>query len=464
VPYPGLTAKERLRPLGPIPWDSACCSLDAQNVAGDEPISAVQIQAMGGEPVLYLRPDGRPPRLSSFGASGPSLDIDQAKADALIAQAAPRIMGQAFKPVFRETIERDQWTVGDVGEGNRPLFHYAFDDPARTSIYVSSTTGEIILWTTGWQRFWNWFGAVPHWLYFTELRKNGPMWAQVIIWTSIVGGFLTILGLYLGIAQIKASKSGRFSPYRGWFYWHHIAGLIFGVITLTWVVSGTLSMNPWGFLEGGGGDERIRVAGGPLQWSEVRDSIEALKRNAPRDAVRIASAPLDGKLFWLAYSPDGSVARLDAEGLPAAVSLTDLQAAAERLGRGTAIESKEIVTGEDAYYFDFSIAERRDSPPLPVYRVVLLDAEHTRLYLNPQTGQLVRKVDADGRGSRWLFSGLHRIDFFAWLRVRPIWDVIVLVLLLGGLAGTGTGVYLAVLRIKRDLTFRRAQKELVSPG
>src|SRR4051812_18894740 len=80
VPYPDLTAKERLRPLGPIQWDS-CCSLDAQNVAADEPIRAAQIQAMAGEPVLYLRPDGRPPRLSSLGASGPMLDIDQAKAD-----------------------------------------------------------------------------------------------------------------------------------------------------------------------------------------------------------------------------------------------------------------------------------------------------------------------------------------------------------------------------------------------
>jgi len=464
VPYPDLTAKERLRVLAPIAWDSACCSLGAQNVAADEPIRAVQIQAMAGEPVLYLRPDGRPPRLSSLGPSGPSLDIDQAKADGVMAQAVPRIMGQPFKPVFSESIERDQWTVGDAGAGNRPLFHYVFDDPARTQLYVSSTTGEVVLWTTGWQRFGNWFGAVPHWLYFTELRKNGPFWAQIVIWTSIVGGFLTVLGLYLGIAQIKTSKSGRLSPYRGWFYWHHIAGLVFGVVTLTWVISGTFSMNPWGFLEGGGGDERIRVSGEPLTWSSVRDSIEALKQNAPRDAVNITSAPLDGKLFWLASTADGSVTRLDAQGLPAAVSQADLQAATERLARGTTIESQTMLTGEDAYYFDFSIAERGDAPPFPVYRVVLNDSEHTRLYLNPQTAQLVRKVDANGRGSRWLFSGLHRIDFFAWLRVRPIWDAIVLVLMLGGLGVTGTGVYLAVLRIKRDLTFKRARKELASPG
>ena len=320
-----------------------------------------------------------------------------------------------------------------------------------------------MLWTTGWQRFWNWLGAVPHWLYFTELRQNGPLWAQIVIWTSIVGGFLTVLGLYLGIAQIKAGKSGRLSPYRGWFYWHHIAGLFFGVVTLTWVISGTLSMNPWGFLEGGGGDERIRVAGEPLAWSAVSESIAALKQNAPRDAVRVASAPLDGKLFWLAYTADASITRLDARGLPAALSEADLNGAVQRLARGTSIESQGMMTGEDEYYFDFSIAERGDAPPFPVYRVVLGDAEHTRLYLNPQTGQLLRKVDANGRGSRWLFSGLHRLDFFGWLRVRPLWDAIVLVLLLGGLAVTGTGVYLAVVRIKRDLTFKRAQRE-VAPG
>jgi len=56
------------------------------------------------------------------------------------------------------------------------------------------------------------------------------------------------------------------------------------------------------------------------------------------------------------------------------------------------------------------------------------------------------------------------LDFFGWLRVRPLWDLVVLILLLGGLAVTGTGVYLAVVRIKRDLTFKRPRKELVSPG
>ena len=454
VPYPGLTAKDRLVPLGPIPWQ-ACCSLAAQNIADDQPVRAVQIQSIAGEPVLALRPEGQPPRLSSLGPSGPSLDLDDAKARAVVAEAAPRIMGRPAQPVSMELIERDQWTVGDGGDGNRPLYHFIFDDPAGTHIYVSSTTGEVVLWTTAAQRFWNWFGAVPHWLYFTELRKDGPLWAQIVIWTSIVGGFLTVLGLYLGIAQFKRGSGGRLSPYRGWFYWHHIAGLVFGVVTLTWVVSGTFSMNPWGFLDGRGGDERVRLAGEPLPWSGIRAAIDALKQNPPADAVRIASAPSTANCSGLPRKRDGSVSRLDSEGRPAPVVVSDLEAAAQRLAKGTSIESQGMIASEETYYFNFSIAERDDARPLPAYRVVLNDAEHTRYYLSPETGQLVRKVDANGRGQRWLFSGLHRLDFTQWLRMRPVWDIVMLLLLLGGLGGTTTGVYLAISRIKRDLTFKR---------
>jgi hypothetical protein len=135
--------------------------------------------------------------------------------------------------------------------------------------------------------------------------------------------------------------------------------------------------------------------------------------------------------------------------------MLDLGAAAQRLANGMSIESQGMIAAEDAYYFDFSIAGRGDKPPLPIYRVVLNDAEHMRYYLSPETGQLLHKVDANGRGERWLFNGFHRWDFTAWLRTRPLWDIVVLVLMLGGLGVTATGSYLAIARIKRDLTFKR---------
>jgi hypothetical protein len=189
-----------------------------------------------------------------------------------------------------------------------------------------------------------------------------------------------------------------------------------------------------------------------------------LKQNPPPDAVRLASAPFNGKLFWLASKRDGSITRLDAEGQPAPVDMSDVRAAAQRLARGSSIESQGAITSEETYYFNFSVAEREDREPLPAYRVVLNDADHTRYYLSLETAQLVRKVDADSRGQRWLFSGLHRLDFVQWLRLRPVWDVVMLVLLIGGLVGTATGVYLALLRIKRDLTFPRQPKAIPAPG
>jgi uncharacterized iron-regulated membrane protein len=101
--------------------------------------------------------------------------------------------------------------------------------------------------------------------------------------------------------------------------------------------------------------------------------------------------------------------------------------------------------------------------------VVLRDDESTRYYVDPRSGAIVERADATARWYRWLFGGLHRIDFTAWMRARPAWDVIMLTLLLGGLASTVTGFYLAVRRIRNDvvLLFRfigRRQTAITEKG
>jgi hypothetical protein len=89
--------------------------------------------------------------------------------------------------------------------------------------------------------------------------------------------------------------------------------------------------------------------------------------------------------------------------------------------------------------------------------VVLNDVDRTRYYLDPASGALLQRADANGRWHRWLFGGLHRLDFTATMRSRPFWDVLVLVLMLGGLAISVTGCYLGVRRVRADLRglFRR---------
>ena len=226
------------------------------------------------------------------------------------------------------------------------------------------------------------------------------------------------------------------------------------MLTLTWVVSGTLSVNPWGLLEGHGGNERVRLAGEPISWSNVRSSLQALKSSPPPgETLSLSSAPLNGKLFWLATGRDGRVQRLDAQGQPLPVSEADLAAAAQRLADANGIESQQMITSEDSYYFGFADLANRNTLLLPVYRVILNDAEHTRFYLEPRSAALLGKIDAGSRGYRWWFNGLHRLDFTAWLRARPFWDALMLVLLLGGIGVTATGAYLAFTRIRRDLGF-----------
>jgi hypothetical protein len=100
----------------------------------------------------------------------------------------------------------------------------------------------------------------------------------------------------------------------------------------------------------------------------------------------------------------------------------------------------------DGYYIG-----DRSSGRLPVYRVIANDAEDTRYYIDPVSGALLERADANRRWHRWLFGAIHRLDFAAWIRVRPVWDIILIVLMLGGIAVSATGVYLALRRVRNDL-------------
>jgi len=447
VGFPRFTEPERTRALSPIPWQ-ACCRIADGLIPDDRQVFRVQIENLMGAPVLRLRPPPWPDTAIDLAQSSGIKGFDIAAARAIAIEAAARMVGPA-NIAAADTIDEDQWTVGRY-RGDRPLHHFSFDDPERSSIYVSSTSGKIVLRTTATQRFWNWLGAIPHWLYLTALRRDGPLWSETVIWASMLGAFLTVLGLYLGIAQFRRGKDGKLSPYRGLFYWHHLAGLVFGIFTLTFVASGLVSMNPWGFLEGrGGGGETGRLEGPPSRWDEVRTSIAAIQARSVI-AVSLTTAPLDGKLHWIATAPDGTLSRLDVLGNAAPLPEPELAKAAGRIVGTSGVLAQGLLGEEDAYYFN-----HHDRVAFPVYRIIANDTENTRYYLDPTSGALLRRADTEARWHRWLFAGLHRMDFAAWLRVRPAWDLIVITLMLGGIAASATGVYLALRRVRSDLVVLR---------
>jgi hypothetical protein len=70
------------------------------------------------------------------------------------------------------------------------------------------------------------------------------------------------------------------------------------------------------------------------------------------------------------------------------------------------------------------------------------DAVGTRYYIDPGTARVVGGYNARNWISRWLYNGLHSLDF-PWLyNYRPLWDIVVITLMLGGTALCLTSIVL----------------------
>jgi hypothetical protein len=432
--YPALREGARLEHLAPLSL-SGCCKVSA--ALGAQSASHSQIEMLGGRAVLFSGSSSNPRPIDLLTGTIIARISDQAAASVARhfggrAAPTPRLLG---------LIGHDQWTVSGEFNADRPLFHFALDDAAGTELYVSSTTGRAVQITTARQRFWNWLGAVPHWLYFSELRRNPTLWSQVVIYTSLLGCFLTGIGIYLGVRQMAAQSKGC-SPYSGFNLWHHIAGLIFGVFTLSWVLSGLLSMNPWGWLEGSGPQsENAQLRGTPEpSLAMVGAALPAF--TAVPAAVALKVAPLNGKLYFIAGTADGGRTRFDAAAAAAPLTGTDLAFLAETLGGSGPRGSLELMTREDNLYFSHHL----EAVALPVYR---LQASGARYYADAVSGMLVAKLDANAQAYRWLHEGLHRLDFTTWLRGRPQWDLLMLSLMTGVTVLCVTGAFLGCRRLLR---------------
>lgn len=445
VQYPELNAEDEARALAPLNLTN-CCSLPGRLDGVDTaPLNAYRVEMMAGRAVLRLDPSSTGQRF---------IDLSTGKFLGPLSEHEAAAVGQAFADTagiesfrFAQKVERDQWTVYGAYDVHRPLFKFIGNDDARTTWYVSSQTGEVIQITTASVRFWNWLGAVPHWLYPTLLRQHTFVWSQVVIWLTVFGTFLTVLGLYVGIRQYKSRRSGRRSPYRGVALWHHYAGLIFGVLTLTWLVSGFFSMNPWGVLESRHLDmEQTRYQGASLTFdSTAQDLVANLGEfDVPGETVRIEAHVVNGNRFHIAWDRRGERRRLSAhlrEVIP--VVQNSILTAAATLRPDVGVHSEDWLQTADAYYY-----EHHEQRTFPVYRIIYDDGE--RFYLDNLTGQILLAVDTNSRLYRWLHYGLHRGDFAAWLRERPVWDFVMLILLAAVTTGALTGTWMGIKRVSKS--------------
>lgn len=449
--YPELNEQEQLATLAPLDL-SACCNLLPEFVGAADEFTAFGLQMLGASPLLTLSTvHGDDIRIDL--SSGTPLDyVDKAAAETLAAAFSAR----AGLPDFAllATIDNDQWTVYGAYNPLRPLYKFGADDAAATQWYISARSGEVIQVTTRDQRLWGYLGAVTHWLYPTLLREQVQLWSQTVIWLTILGIFLTLTGLYFGLRQYKTRKNGRKSPYRGLSAWHHYSGLLFGVLTLSWVFSGLFSMNPWGLLEGdGSGAEQQLLRGGNLALAEIAPVLGRMPAlDVPADVVRLEGEKLLGKLRLYTVTSTGVRTRLRADTLsldnPDTQLLSQL---ATLLAPAGAPVSAELLTEEDNYYY-----HHHEKVRLPAWRVLGGQHGETRYYLDPVTGALLSKIDPEKRWYRWVFYGLHRGDFTRTIRSRPLWDILMWTLLLGVTATCTTGFCMGVRRLTRRSPARRS--------
>jgi PepSY-associated TM region len=417
VSYPKLTEAERLKTLEPIAW-SAC--LESPNALPEDASTIFQIEMLAGRPVMR-----EASALRDLCTGAPLAKVTPIDAGTV----ATARLGHA--PQLSGLVDEDQWTVSGQFRAERPLYHFVAHDEAHSELYVSSVSGRLVQATTQRQRFWNWLGAIPHWLYVFELRRHPGPWSQVVVAASLLGCFLTLTGLYLGLRRLPVFSRRALHGARAW---HHVSGVVFGLFTLSWVGSGLMTMQPWGLLDSSPlGQKPLR--GRPPTKAQLQTALRALS-TALEDSpfVSLESQPTDGTPFFIARRADGRAQRLDAAGHPAPLTERDWSALARRLGGGAATR----LAHEDAYVF----AHHDERVSLPVYRIVLADSARHALYFDAETGVLQAQVDANARAQRWV-EGLHRVDLMPVLRRRPLWDFLVLTLLAGVSAVCVTGAWLA---------------------
>jgi hypothetical protein len=223
--------------------------------------------------------------------------------------------------------------------------------------------------------------------------------------------------------------------------------LFFGILILTWVASGLLSMNPWGALEGATArDEAYGLRGSGVTWPEIRTITDQLPLSSlPAGQVRLDIIPLEIRHYVTSHNKHGTSMRFDAVNLaPAPMTRQNWARIPGLLSPGTGVITAGLIDDEDNYYY----SHHNDDKVLPVYRVILDDDEHTRYYLDAVNGSVVMKVGQEGRWYRWLFSAPHRGDL-AFLRQRPLWDIVMIFLMLGVTTGCITGAYMGFRRLTR---------------
>jgi PepSY-associated TM region len=439
VPFPALTETERVNGLAPIDVTRVKYG-PAEAVAASKLTNVTRVR-------LWERTDG--PAYVVAGSSGAvalrANDLAHANMQSVqlvlaIGRDHARRRGLDVRNAALAGVAHyDQWTVPNGFDAHRPLFRVAINDNAGTELYVSSVTGEIVLDTTGRERWWNYVGSVSHWIYPTALRKNWAAWDKIVWAVSIVAVIAVISGAVLGMIRIRLKNHRLTSPYRGWHAWHHVLGLISLTFVLTWILSGWLSMDHGRLFSTGKVTqaEAAAIIGMPT-WETL--SWQA-SENVSLHAREIEWFALGGRNYRRE--------RLDVE--HQRLSVVDTGAAESRAFLRPDEINTAVAHVSPGCYLAGSVAQDDNyaiastMPHAPVYRTVCGDVW---FQIDGASGAILEKLDSSRRAYRWFYSALHTFDvpfLVAWPTLR---SVLIVVLCGCGLGFSLTGIVIGWRRAR----------------
>jgi hypothetical protein len=365
--------------------------------------------------------------------------------------------GQPADAARVESIDEvDQWTI-QLGRA-LPMWKYSW--PNGEQVYVSEVSGDVAQYTTSASRLGAYLGPITHWLYFTPLRKHGQLWSRLVIWSSGIGAVSALLGIIVGVWMYSPRKCYRHAggatsiPYRGQKRWHMVFGLIFGLGAVTWAFSGMLSLEPFPAPpqrapEGAEALQRVqRMLRGSLDLNAFakRDPREALTVLKGVPVKQLELATIAGIPVYFATVGRGDTRIIPMEGEPAEFDDKTLMDLVQRAVAPTELAEVRVIEQYDRYYLD-----RRRERPLPVILARLADPDNTRFYIDPKSARVVGTYSSSGWMNRWVYHGLHSLDF-PWLyNYRPLWDIVVITFMVGGTALCVTSLILAWRVIGRKL-------------
>lgn len=452
VGFPELTRDERLAGLPPLDRETLRVG-PAQLLAHLDPaqtIEELRLTPVLGRPAWLLRiGDGAHHGLfADTGEVLSGINIgDAIRAGEVYSRTAGISSDSIEHPAL---LEIDQWSVSSSLHPHRPLHLLALNDPAGTELYISSVTGEVIRDTTALERGWNWLGANLHWIYPLQLRRHSSAWHWVVVVLSLAGLVSIVSGAIVGLLRLRLRRRYRgtdITPYRGAMKLHHILGLVVLIPLTTYMLSGLLSMNPWGvfnddipFSERLGAYRETPIVREYLTDTEAF-ALSGRSLDIPPDTRELIWHWLGGLPHLYAVTGDGQRQLLVSSSHDSLE--TSALAQIQQVMAGHKVSAIEWLTAYDSYYY----SHHQRWLPLPVMRVRFDDPAATWVHIDLTTGELINQLTRKGRTRRWLYNGLHSLDFHFLIANRPSWDLVVIALSTAGFLFSSTAVLVAWRRL-----------------